>query len=116
LAQNLGDFLREEIQERNISVWAFASIVDVSHTTIRKFLEAEGNEAGYPSVEFLIKLAIATNKDIRYLITLVAPPETIRSEEIGPEMVELSRRIAKLSPTYRKIIDVIVATGISDSQ
>lgn len=113
-AKTLSDFIRKEMEKRHMRAYNFAEFVDVSHTTINKFLGDVEEDTGYPSMEFLIKLATATQTDIRYLVTLVVPSETIFNENFQPEIFDLSRRISKLPPEYRKIVEVIIAAGLED--
>lgn len=96
-----------------MSARAFAEFVDANHATINKFLQYGEKETGYPSVEFLIRLAKATQKDIGYLMTLVAPPDLVRSE-LEPEAIDLAQAIMKLPPTYRKIVDQIIQMGLEE--
>ncbi len=111
--KNLGDFLEQEMYERHMSARAFAEFLEVSHATINNLIRYGRQETGYPSVEFLIRLATATQTDIGYLITLVAPPELMRSE-LDPDVINMSQRILKLPPPYRKIIEQIIATGLEE--
>ncbi|MCC6976452.1 MAG: helix-turn-helix transcriptional regulator [Anaerolineae bacterium] len=111
--QHLGDFLLSEMQERRMSARAFADFVGVTHSTINKFLGFGEREVGYPSVDFLVKLAAATKTDIRYLITLVVPESVLPDAEISTDAVRLSKKIEQLPEEYRKMIDAIlaIATG-----
>jgi transcriptional regulator with XRE-family HTH domain len=115
MAKTLGEFLREEIEQRNMSIRAFAEFMGVTHVTVLKFIEyGESEDAGYPSMEFLIKLARATHRDIRYIITLIAPDDVVLNGGPDPELLYLSKRINELPPEYRKVIEVIVSAGLTE--
>jgi transcriptional regulator with XRE-family HTH domain len=106
--KHLGDFLRHEMQNRQMSNSSFAEFVGVSHTTINRFIDFGERETGYPSIEFLIKLATATQTDMRYLITLIVPPDVLFEAETSPEFVHLSKQIELLKPAYQQIIKLII--------
>ena len=104
--KHLGDFLRVLMERENLSIRGLAEKVGVSHSLIIKFLDFGIRDVGYPSVEFLIRLARATNTDIRYLISLVAPD--VVQAEINPDTWLLSQEIENLSPEFREAIDGIL--------
>jgi hypothetical protein len=100
------------MDQRKMSNMAFADFVDVSHTTINKFVDFGVEDVGYPSLDFLIKLARATEKDMRYIITLVVPDDVLWSTDPTPEDVQLSQQIAHLDDKYRKIVEYVVSVGL----
>ncbi len=106
---NLGDFILNEMKQRQMSARAFAEFIDVTHSTINKFVDFGKKDVGYPSIEFLIKLAKATKTDIRTLIALVVPPEVLEPSDVSPESILLSQRIEQLPEQYREVIDSILA-------
>jgi hypothetical protein len=108
-----GEFLWSEIRKRSMSAREFADFVGVTHTVINKFLNYgtsetySGRPIGYPSVEFLTKLALATHTDICYLMLLVEPslPHT---GQLSPDAMITSQRIEQLPDQVREIIDDII--------
>jgi transcriptional regulator with XRE-family HTH domain len=113
--KHLGAFLAEQLQERRMSVLAFSEFVGVSHATINKFLDFGEKDTGYPSVDFLIKLAKATGHDVRYILSLVVPSETLITNEVTPDVLDMSQRISRLPEQYRKIIAFILDTATATS-
>jgi plasmid maintenance system antidote protein VapI len=112
LVKHLGDFLRHEMEKREMSNHSFADFIGVSHTTINKFVDFGERDIGFPSLEFLIKLAAGTQTDMRFLITLVVPDDVLFDAEVSPEYVHLSKQIEKLKPAYREIIRLIIDTEL----
>ena len=110
--RHLGDFLRAEMQNRDMSAYALGDFIGVSHTTINKLVEFGDKEVGYPSLEFMIKLARATKLDIRYLIMLVVPEDTLESNAVSPEFLRLSERIERLPAEYRKVVEMMIDLGL----
>jgi transcriptional regulator with XRE-family HTH domain len=111
--KHLGKFLQDEMRQRDMSNFAFAEFIGVSHTTINRFVDFGVEDVGYPSLDFLIKLARATEKDMRYIITLVAPDDVLWSTDPTPEDVQLSQKIAHLDESYRKIVEYVVSVGLN---
>lgn len=111
--KTLGDFLREEMRKRDMSIYSFGDFVGLSHSTIYKFSFYGEKEMGYPNIEFLVKIAEATQTDIRYLISLVVPEAVFSEEKIDPAYLRLSERISKLPPDYQQIIETIIDVGLS---
>jgi transcriptional regulator with XRE-family HTH domain len=112
-AKHLGDFLREEMRKRKMSNHAFADFIGVSHTTINKLVDFGYEDVGYPSLDFLIKLAQATQVDIRYLVTLVVPQSVlINGLDSTPRQLYLSKQIEKLEAPYQQIIELIIQTEL----
>ncbi len=107
-ARTFKEFIEAEITRRDLSARAFARLVGVDSKTINKFRKQDIASAGYPSVDFLIKLARATNTDISYLMMLVAP-EVAQSSAVRPDAMILSQRIEQLPDVYRELIDDIIA-------
>lgn len=107
--QHLGDFLLSEMHQRRMSARAFADFVGVTHSTINKFLAFGERDVGYPSIDFLAKVATATKTDIRYLIALVVPEAVLPDAEISLDAIRLSKKIEQLPEEHRKMIDAILA-------
>jgi transcriptional regulator with XRE-family HTH domain len=109
----LGEFILEEMRRRGMSAREFADLVGVAHTIVNKFLnhgisEMYGDrKVGQPSLDFLEKLSRATNTDICYLISLVAP-EAVRVTNPDIDALALSRRIEQLPDNAKEVIDAII--------
>ncbi len=108
VAATFGDFLNEEIHKRDMSAREFARFVGVSHGVIQKFQDYGTRDVGYPSVEFLVKLALKTNTDICYLMMLIAP-EVATTSSITPDAMILSQRIQQLPDVVRDALDDYIA-------
>lgn len=107
-AYTLGDFLTEEMSRRNMSVLRFSQFVGVSHTSIHKFLEYGKKDVGYPSVDFVIKLAKATNTDISVIMALIDP--TVPTGEHQPLTGMLAEEIESLTDHQRKMVAAFIQT------
>lgn len=98
----LTKFIQDEMKLRGIEfVKDFAKIVDVSHTTIGRVF----NNKELPSLDTLIKLSKATDKDIRMIIALVAPQQV---RDVKPQSLMLAQRIDRLSEDTKQMIDTII--------
>jgi hypothetical protein len=113
--KNLADFLVQEIQKRGMTNYSFAQFIGVSHTTINRLVDLNEGDAGYPTLDFFVKLAESTQTDIRYLITLVVPENVLFDTEISEQYLHLSKRIEMVSPPYRKIIELIIDTELENN-
>lgn len=101
----LGQFILAEMERRQMSAREFARLVGVTHKTINKFVN--GNPKGYPSMDFLAKLAKATHADPCYLLGLIIP-DIVQEGSIKPDDLLLSQRIGQLPPDKRDAIDAII--------
>ncbi len=88
-----------------MSVRQFANFIGVSHTTILNVLEMSDSDR--PSFEFLVRLAKATNIDIRELAAMAAP-DLVNTTGSASAAV-LSARIQRLNDEQKKIIDRLIA-------
>lgn len=108
MAQTLGDFILLEIERRGMSAREFAELIDVSHTTINRFLnygitnEYNGKPVGEPRLDFLVKLARATGVDIRTIVSLVVPKE-ILDDDVEARI--LAEQIKQLPLEARQVLD-----------
>jgi transcriptional regulator with XRE-family HTH domain len=102
------DFLAAEIKKRDMSTREFARYVGVAHGTIGRFINHPPEVTGKPSVEFIEKLARATNTDPCLLLALVIP-NTARHTAASPDALILSQRIEQLPEHLREAIDAILA-------
>ncbi|MBX3062397.1 MAG: helix-turn-helix transcriptional regulator [Anaerolineae bacterium] len=106
-AKTLLEFLRSQMDQRHMSAREFAHFLGVSHTTINRLIADDGDPTTAPSVEFLRKLAYATNTDICYLMLLI-DPQLPNALPISADALDLSRRIAQLPAETRQVIDQLL--------
>ena len=97
------EFLKSEIKQRNVSVREFAVRVDVSHTTILRFIEDNPNKPNVPTVELLEKLSQATGISLNTLLAICFP-DTARQLEIDPEVGLITDSISKLPSGSRQMV------------
>lgn len=100
----LGDFLLEQIQRRDMSAREFARFIGVNHQTINKFLDYGKKDVGYPSVDFIIRLAKATKTDAGTLMNLIEP--TLSTFDAKTRLI--AEQLAELSEHERKMVDAFI--------
>ena len=105
---NLGEFIEQEIHKRQMSAREFAEFIGVTHPTIIKFREHGKKEVGNPSIDFLIKLAQATNTSLVALLAM-SFPNAAPLLAIDPTAYIISERIQKLPDHIRQAIDDLLA-------
>jgi transcriptional regulator with XRE-family HTH domain len=105
---SLGDFLDQEIHKRKMSVREFADLVGVTHPTIIKFREHGKKDVGNPSIEFLIKLAQATNTSLIALLAM-SFPDAVPLLDVDADTLILSQRIQKLPDHIRQAINDLLS-------
>lgn len=94
----LGDFIENELRQRHMSAREFATFIGVAHTTVGR---AMYKDAPDPTLDFLVKLARATNVDLCTLVALVKPDDV----KIQPDIQLIADRIARLPADKREIVD-----------
>jgi transcriptional regulator with XRE-family HTH domain len=102
--QTLGSFLLYQMHKRDMSAREFARFIGVSHQTISRFLDYGEKDVGYPSVDFLLKLARATGTDVGALMRMLDP----ELDELDPEVLVIAQEIAHLSPRDRRLVATFV--------
>lgn len=100
MSNTFGNFLLAEMNKRNMSAREFSRFIGVSHATINKFLDYGVKDVGDPSVEFLFKLAEATNTHIGTVMALLRPG----IEPIDPEALALAQQLQQLPESERKTV------------
>lgn len=110
----LGDFLIEEIAARGISAREFARLMGVSHVSVSKFLDYGKKDVGYPSVDFILKLAKATGKDIREIMLLIDPTVPAESVELDEETREIAEEILTLPRKERRLVRKFVRSLMTE--
>jgi transcriptional regulator with XRE-family HTH domain len=100
----LGEFILKEMRERDMSAREFSRFVGVSHQTVSKFLDYGEKDVGYPSVDFLLKLARATETEIGSIMRMVEPD----LDEVDPQVMVIAEEIARLTPQERNLVEAFV--------
>lgn len=96
----LGEFIQEEARRRRMSLREFAKFASLTHGAVSKYanhgIETTygGRPIGYPEVEFLIQLSIATGIEGGLLFAMVAPETT----SANLQAALLANRIVQLPP------------------
>jgi transcriptional regulator with XRE-family HTH domain len=103
-SQTFGEFILAEMRERDMSAREFARFIGISPTVINKFLNYGEKEVGYPSVDFLLKLAKATETDVGALMRMLDP----ELDELDPQVMVIAQEIANLSPHDRRLVEGFV--------
>jgi len=117
--ETLRDFVIAEIDKRHMSVREFARLVGVANVSISAVINPGKREVKSPSIDFLLKLAKATNTNALILLVLAYP-------EIKPYFEALTGRpasdtlrleqIERLSDDLRAAIDVILVKSAGARQ
>lgn len=111
--ETLRDFVLAEIDRRHMSVREFARLVGVANVSIAAVINPGNRAVKSPSIDFILKLAKATNTNALILLVLAYP-------EIKPHFEALTGRSAsdtlhleqinRLADDLRAAIDVTLAT------
>lgn len=102
------EFLAMEIKKRELTAREFSRLIGVAHTTVSRTLD-RSKPAKTPSLEFLAKLAIATNTDIRSLAALLVPTAT-RADQLRTMFAELASQLP--AEDQQVLLRIIKAWGI----
>jgi transcriptional regulator with XRE-family HTH domain len=95
----LREFIDGEIKRLNLSRLGFAELAGVSHTAINNLLSDNPPE---PSVEFLWKIAKATDTDVISVLRL-AYPDIIKNSLSAKARI-LAEKIDKSTPETQQMI------------
>lgn len=110
LVMTFGQFLKSEMQKRDMNVSQFAEFVGVSHQTIGRYLEYPENGAGYPEMKVLVKLSKTLNIDLGNLVAMIEPSQA----RISPSVLMLAEQISKLPVETQDLIKaLIVGLGVT---
>lgn len=101
---NLREFILSEMKRRDMSARQFARFVGVGHSTINDF--ATGIER-VPSLDFLSKLADATQTDLAALIYL-SFPEVASKTALSADARILAQRIEQLPEPVRDAVKAMI--------
>jgi len=101
------EFIELEIKKRDMSIREFSKFVGISHSAVSKYLS--NPEEKNISIEFLVRIAEATNTDLASIVGMVYPERTT----INAEARILAERIAQLPPNqYEMIESLLLGFGI----
>jgi transcriptional regulator with XRE-family HTH domain len=108
-------FIEAEMKNRKLeSLRRFAEFVGVSHQTMNRLMKPTDPEM--PSRRTLVKIAEATNIDIRYIVGLVEP-EGLRG--IATEAGALADKIGRLpkrdQDAIRAMVDAMLHEGVHNN-
>jgi transcriptional regulator with XRE-family HTH domain len=96
------DFIELEMKKRDMSIREFSRFVGLSHSAVSKYLN--NPQEKNISIEFMVRVARATDTDLTSIVAMVYPEQTT----INPEVQILAERIAQLPPEKRKMIDSLL--------
>lgn len=109
----LSNFLEDEIRKRQMSAREFAHFIGVSHQTIGKFLDYGKRDVGYPSADFILKLAKATNTNPAVIMAMIDPDvPTSESGQYGPDTRLIADQVQQLSDLERRMVQIFIRTLI----
>jgi transcriptional regulator with XRE-family HTH domain len=111
----LSNFILMEIEKRGMSAREFAKFVGVSHTSVNKFLDYGKEDVGYPSVDFILRLAKATNKDVGEIMKLIDPDVPTDDPELDPQVKIIAERIQRLGERERRMVEKFVQSVSEDT-
>jgi transcriptional regulator with XRE-family HTH domain len=95
----LAEFITQEMRRRNMSARQFADFVGVTNQTISRAVDP--SKVPQHGLDFLNKLAKATNTDLCTIVSLLYPEET----KISARARVLAERIDRLPQVEQDIID-----------
>ena len=98
----LAEFIESEIKKRDMSIREFSKVAGLSHTTISQYLSNPDERS--VSIEFLVKIAQATNTDLASIVGMVYPEQTT----INAEARILAERITQLPPHQYEMIESLL--------
>jgi predicted transcriptional regulator len=118
IVESLQRFMREQMKiiarargyrTDELSISEFAKIVGVAQSTMSKALDPANPSA--PGHDFMIKLARATQTDIRDLVAMISPDDVLSGS--SSDVISLATRIDKLSADQRQLIDKLISGTLS---
>lgn len=100
---NLREFILGEMKRRGMSAREFAKFVGVGHTTINDLVSKDR----IPGIDFLSKLADATQTDLAALMYLTFP-ETATRNALSADARILAQRIEQLPEPVREAVKAMI--------
>lgn len=108
----LKEFIIEEMRRRDMSARQFAKVVGVSNTTINRALDSK--YTADPTLDFLAKLAIATNVSLIALVEL-SFPGVLEKDQPSPAALIMAQKIEKLPSHLQEAIAAIIRGSSKES-
>jgi len=96
------EFIELEMKKRDMSIREFSRFVGISHSAVSKYLSHPDTKS--ISIEFMVRVADATNTDLASIVAMVYPEHTT----VNAEVRILAERIANLPPDKRKMVDSLL--------
>lgn len=113
----LGDFILTEMEKRDMSARQFAQFIGVSHGTINRFVDFGSKDVGYPSIDFIEKLAVATQTPISMIMELILPH--LANQDIDSpdsEALLIAQQLQRLSEAERKTIYAMIRGVLAEHE
>lgn len=107
-AMTFQEWLKSEIERRQMSYRAFANFVDIAPSTITRMLDEK--EPQKPGLEVLLVLAKRTNTSLGILVEM-AYPEVAAQTRISASAAVLAQRIESLPDDIRLAIESLIRRG-----
>lgn len=104
-AYNIRQFIKDEMDKRQMSNREFGDLVGVSHTTIGRAIDE--TKPSEPTLDFLAKLAKGTNRDLLSLVE-IAYPDVADATRPDPSTIILAQRFEELSDDYKTAVMALV--------
>jgi transcriptional regulator with XRE-family HTH domain len=111
----LSNFILAEIQKRDMSAREFARFIGASHSSVNRLLNYSQDEVHYPSVDFILRLAKATNKDVGEIMKLIDPDVPTDDPELDPQVKIIAERIQRLGERERRMVEKFVQSVSEDT-
>ena len=109
---SLKEFVIEEMRLRDMSARQFGKFVGVSNTTINRALDLK--YTADPTLDFLAKLATATNTSLMTLIGL-SFPDALELNQPSPAALIMAQKIEKLPAHLQEAIAAIIRGSAVES-
>jgi len=107
----LAEFIESEIKKRDMSIREFSRMAGLSHSTVSQYLNEPDSRK--VSIEFLVKISVATNTDLSSIVAMVYPELT----SIDPESRIMAEQIRKLPQDKRGMLgSLLVGIGVQFNQ
>lgn len=99
-----GEFLKSEMQKRDMNLSEFSRFLGLAHNTVAKYLDYPKEGVGYPDIAALVKISRALNVDLGTLVNIVEPSQA----RISPSILLLAERISRLSEDKQELVDALI--------
>jgi transcriptional regulator with XRE-family HTH domain len=106
VAKTLREFIREEMNKRDMSARQFADLLGVAPSTITTHLDDKSNTE--PTLSFLRKLARQTGVPLASIIAMAFPDVAGEISDIPPDVLLLAIRFNHLPEPIRDVIKRLI--------